>query len=116
MNEVISPPVQTRRISDSLSTIVLIILLLLVARLTVHLAGAQANHIAETIVNLTDFMVAPFKGMLPSLYVGSAYFEPETALTILVVIIAGNVVIVAVDMVRLFFLSRPRVRVISLSR
>jgi YggT family protein len=83
--------------------IVGLIVTLLVIRILLALAGANLdNEFASFIYSLSDPLVSPFRGLLRigEFQAGIARFEVETFVAMIVYVLAGSLLVRAIDLAR----------------
>jgi uncharacterized protein YggT (Ycf19 family) len=70
-----------------------IIDLLLLLRGLFHLLGAKTVGFANLLYGITDFLVAPFRGIFPDPKVEGSYFDMASLVAIIVYVLLGWVVV-----------------------
>jgi uncharacterized protein YggT (Ycf19 family) len=83
--EVVSTVAPARRAIEVVYLVFGIIDVLLLVRLVLKLLGASPQaSFSGFMYGLTDFMMAPFKGLLPAVASGKAIFEPSVVVAIVI--------------------------------
>ena len=88
--EVVSKVAPARRATEVIYLVFGIINGLLLIRLVLKVLGASAAApFTGFIYGVTDFLLAPFKGLLPAVVNGRSVFEPSVVIAILVYILVA---------------------------
>lgn len=71
---------------------------LLVLRILFHLFGARAVGFASLLYDVTDFLVAPFRGIFPNPTVEGSYFDMASITAIIVYALIGWGIVRLIDL------------------
>jgi len=102
-SEVVSRVAPARRAIEVIYLVFGIVNGLLLIRLVLKILGANPNTpFTEFIYGMTNFLLAPFKGLLPAIVSGRSVMEPAVVIAILVYVLLAFVIakIVAITLSR----------------
>jgi len=89
-SQVVSRVAPARRAIEVIYLVFGIINGLLLIRLALKMLGANPNSpFTDFIYGVTNFMLAPFKGLLPAVVSGRSVFEPSVVIAILVYLLVA---------------------------
>lgn len=78
--------------------VVVIVDILLLLRGLFHLFGARVVGFASFIYNVTDFLVAPFRGIFKNPEIEGSYFDTASLVAIIVYILLGWIIVRLIDL------------------
>jgi uncharacterized protein YggT (Ycf19 family) len=107
-SEVVSRVSPARRASEVVYLVFGVINGLLLIRLVLKLMGARPAPFTDFMYAVTDFLLAPFRGLLPAMVSGRSVFEPTVLIAILVYALLALLIakIIAIMMSRNVTVSR----------
>jgi hypothetical protein len=116
MKDQLPVPIDTcprfHRLSDTIQTIMLAMLVLISARLALYGIGAGNSGWVAMLYWMTDVFSIPFQGLFPVLSVGRYSLDAPAAFAGVVILLGGNGLSLALDMLRLYGKSKREEEVI----